>query len=109
MLSDLLLERQKEINQLEEENSKLEKTVARKELDNMFLKSDNEILSMKLSNLETSIEHYQKIAEIKGKFYPTKDVKDALLYAMKKSHPDNGGKEEDFIRFKNCYEELTRK
>lgn len=33
---------------------------------------------------------------------------DAVFYAMKKSHPDNGGTEEDFIRFKKCYEELTR-
>lgn len=39
----------------------------------------------------------------------SKDTIDAVFYAMKKSHPDNGGKEEDFIRFKKCYEELTRK
>lgn len=33
----------------------------------------------------------------------------AVKYAMKKSHPDNGGNAEDFVRFKKCYEELTRK
>lgn len=38
----------------------------------------------------------------------SKDTIDAVFYAMKKSHPDNGGKEEDFIRFKKCYEELTK-
>ena len=39
----------------------------------------------------------------------SKDTIEAVFYAMKKAHPDNGGKEEDFIRFKKCYEELTRK
>ena len=38
----------------------------------------------------------------------SKDTIDAVFYAMKKSHPDNGGKEEDFIRFKKYYEELTK-
>lgn len=38
----------------------------------------------------------------------SKDTIDAVFYAMKKSHPDNGGKEKDFIRFKKCYEELTK-
>lgn len=108
-LNNLLSGKQEEINQLLGEKVELKNTVARKDIENMLLKKDNEILSMKLSSLETSIEHYQKIAETKGNFSPTKDVKDAVFYAMKKSHPDNGGKEEDFIRFKKCYEELTRK
>ncbi len=32
----------------------------------------------------------------------------AVKYAMKHAHPDNGGNVEDFIKFKKCYEELTR-
>lgn len=32
----------------------------------------------------------------------------AVKYAMKHAHPDNGGNAEDFIRFQKCYEELTR-
>lgn len=39
----------------------------------------------------------------------SKDTVDAVRYAMKKSHPDNGGNAEDFVRFKKCYEELTRR
>lgn len=34
---------------------------------------------------------------------------EAVKYAMKKSHPDNGGNAEDFMRFQKVYEELTRK
>lgn len=37
------------------------------------------------------------------------DIIKAVKYAMKQSHPDNGGNAEDFIRFQKCYEELTRK
>ena len=39
----------------------------------------------------------------------TKGVIEAVKYAMKHAHPDNGGNAEDFIRFQNCHEELTRK
>ncbi len=38
-----------------------------------------------------------------------KNTIDAVKYAMKHAHPDNGGSAEDFMRFKRCYEELTRK
>lgn len=38
-----------------------------------------------------------------------KDTVEAVRYAMKHAHPDNGGNAEYFIRFQKCYEELTRK
>lgn len=38
----------------------------------------------------------------------SKDVIDSVHYAMKKSHPDNGGNAEDFMRFKKVYEEVSR-
>lgn len=31
---------------------------------------------------------------------------EAVKYAMNKSHPDNGGKTEDFIKFRKIYENL---
>lgn len=31
---------------------------------------------------------------------------EAVKYAMNKSHPDNGGNQEDFIKFRKLYEEL---
>lgn len=31
-------------------------------------------------------------------------IKEAVRYAMLKSHPDNGGKQEDFIKFRKLYE-----
>lgn len=38
-----------------------------------------------------------------------KDTIEAVRYAVKRAHPDNGGNAEDFIRFQKCYEELTRR
>ena len=37
------------------------------------------------------------------------DTIQAVKYAMKHAHPDNGGSTEEFTRFQKCYEELTRK
>lgn len=34
------------------------------------------------------------------------DVISAVKYAMTKAHPDNGGKQEDFIKFRQVYEKL---
>lgn len=33
-------------------------------------------------------------------------IKEAVRYAMLKSHPDNGGKQEDFIKFRKLYESI---
>lgn len=35
------------------------------------------------------------------------DIKDAVHYAMVHAHPDNGGKQEDFIKFRKCYEQIN--
>lgn len=37
------------------------------------------------------------------------DVKDAVKYAMKKSHPDNGGSADDFRKFRELYEKMDGK
>lgn len=34
------------------------------------------------------------------------DVTAAVKYAMTRAHPDNGGKQEDFIKFRMIYEKL---
>lgn len=34
------------------------------------------------------------------------NIKDAVFVAMKSSHPDNGGKQEDFVKFRKMYESM---
>lgn len=38
--------------------------------------------------------------------YSNKEVLDAVKYAVKYSHPDNGGNQNDFIKFKRVYDKL---
>ena len=35
------------------------------------------------------------------------DIKEAVHYAMIKAHPDNGGKQEDFVKFRKLYERMN--
>ena len=36
------------------------------------------------------------------------DIKDAIKYARDKSHPDNGGLDEDFIKFHQLYQRMCK-
>lgn len=38
---------------------------------------------------------------------PSLDIKEAVHYAMIKAHPDNGGKQEDFVKFRKLYERMN--
>lgn len=37
----------------------------------------------------------------------TSGIKEAVHYAMIKAHPDNGGKQEDFVKFRKLYERMN--
>ena len=64
-----------------------------KEDENKILRFNN-YLSKEIRNIQTDNISNQ--------------VKEAVKYAMKKSHPDNGGDKELFIKFRNIYKEITR-
>lgn len=99
-LNILLSEKQKEITELREEKQAVESELNKSKLYIMFLKSYNGTLL-----------RWSEFAEYENTPSQTKinkDTIDAVFYAMKKAHPDNGGNEEDFIRFKKCYEELIK-
>lgn len=36
----------------------------------------------------------------------SEDIKSAVFYAMKKAHPDNGGRKDEFVKFRNLYEKM---
>lgn len=36
------------------------------------------------------------------------DIKDAIKYARDKSHPDNGGSDDDFIKFHKLYQRICK-
>lgn len=78
------------------------------------LKSRNAELLMENMQLKSLIGAYRNVY---GNGYQgarstpqiPKDTIEAVRYAMKHAHPDNGGNAEDFIRFQKCYKELARK
>ena len=49
--------------------------------------------------------HQMKVLSNQRKKY-SDSVKEAVHYAMQKSHPDNGGKQEDFIKFQKLYKSM---
>lgn len=70
----------------------------------------------RIKALSSDLDYQKEIAEkyksiirkLEPKISPEETIEIAR-YAMVKSHPDNGGKAEDFIKFKKCYEALTNK
>lgn len=95
------------------ENSCLRNEIIKIERELDLNKSLVNVLRERIDALIKSNRHYSEF--IFQNQRPSKDIHatvsqdtiDAVRYAMKKSHPDNGGNAEDFVRFKKCYEELT--
>ena len=74
---------------------------------NRSLMGQNTMLRHQNRELEEAIKRYQIAQRIMPQVPP--ETVEAVKYAMKKAHPDNGGKVEDFKKFRKCYEELTGK
>lgn len=86
----------------------------RNEIDIQCLKNLNSSLLMENMQLKQMVSAYKNAfgngfqnAYTSPKIPPA--TIEAVKYAMKKAHPDNGGSTEDFMKFKECYEELTKK
>lgn len=59
--------------------------------------------------LNTNNKNYDKLKqEINHINALPKDIINVFKYAMKVSHPDNGGNEKDFKKIRKIYEELTK-
>lgn len=75
------------------------------------LKGRNVELLMENIQLKSVIGAYRNAYGFRGTYsappIPQGTI-EAVKYAMKKSHPDNGGNAEDFVRFQKVYKELTR-
>lgn len=106
--------KKKRIQELEYKISRLEIDFESSEELKRELKKENERIRNELWCVRDRNDQLSKVIERyeKTKFSSTtipKGAIEAVKYAMKHAHPDNGGNAEDFIRFQKCYEELTRK
>lgn len=59
-------------------------------------------------NYETLKQEYIKLlsSQKSSNNLYSDDILSVVKYAMQKSHPDNGGKTEDFIKFKKLYDSM---
>lgn len=74
------------------------------ELDNC--KRENERLMLRIKAYKIN-ESYQKyMYKNKEKNIHNNDIKEAVKYAMKKSHPDNGGSSDEFNKFRELYNKI---
>ena len=82
----------------------------------VFLRHERKMDRLRQTNVNLILDKMSFMADANNKEHDTynkeetrSDVKDAVKYAMKKSHPDNGGSAEDFRKFRELYEEMEGK
>lgn len=82
----------------------------------VFLRYERKLDRMRQANVSLILDKMSFMADANNKENDThnkeetrSDVKDAVKYAMKKSHPDNGGSADDFRKFRELYEEMEGK
>lgn len=80
-----------------------------------IVQHENSLLKDKIKNLEYENEllksyrnyYYQNQTYSKANSEEfNEEVKEAVRYAMKKSHPDNNGNTKDFEKFRKLYEKI---
>lgn len=82
----------------------------------VFLRYEKKLDRMRQANVNLILDKMSFMADasdkengIYNKEETSSDVKNAVKYAMKKSHPDNGGSADDFRKFRELYEEMEGK
>lgn len=75
------------------------------------MKKEIRKLEIKLHAANDMADYYRSIMlfnthQTKSKNTNNQQILDAVKYAMKKSHPDNGGNAEDFKKFRDLYNSM---
>lgn len=107
-LNILLSSKQDEIDELRKRGAELGNELREVSSERWALKDINHTLSTENIRLKQRIASYERTERFETKSVPHNTI-EAVKYAMKKSHPDNGGNAEDFMLFQKVYDELTRK
>lgn len=87
--------------------------IIRFKIDNEYYINEYERCTREIARLETIIKIYQKREQYSNYLYQNKskniydnDIKEAVKYAMKKSHPDNDGSSDEFNKFRELYNKI---
>ena len=99
-----LYEKTIEIKQLQSDNVQLKRMSA-------FYKSSSYYDSVKNMNMYhwgTNKSSNYNTSNMGQNISVDKDIRDAIKLARNKSHPDNGGSSDEFIRFQQLYERICK-
>lgn len=106
---NVLLSKQYEENEELRKDKRETNEEIRKIIEEMgILRREKSGLLSEIMRLKIALSQKETEERFRKKTLITHDVLQAVKYATKHAHPDNGGSSEDFIRFQKCYEELTR-
>lgn len=98
-----LYEKTKEIKQLQSDNEQLKRMSA-------FYKSSyyDSVKNMNMYHWGTNKSSNYNTSNMGQNISVDKDIRDAIKLARNKSHPDNGGSSDEFIRFQQLYERICK-
>ena len=86
-----------------------EKIIKEKDLEIHRKNTEISLLNTIIQQLRVSKGGTERIIYRSKTINIPKGTIDAVKLAMKVSHPDNGGKQEDFIKYNEVYQKLTGK
>ena len=100
-------EMEADIGDIEDIEEQYERKLEYAEYEISTLRRENHKLQIRVSVLKSDItalrtENVAHVQRYKG----SPEVKEAVKYAMKSAHPDNGGDAKDFMKFRELYNKI---
>ena len=86
---------------ISKKNEELESKLEQKEL--IMIAKNAHIIQ-----LQQELRHLRQNYNQRSMSDQSEEIKVAIKYAMIKSHPDNGGSQDDFIKFRKLYQDVSR-
>ena len=96
-----------DIGDIEDIEEQYERKLEYAEYEISTLRRENHKLQIRVSVLRSDITalRTENVAHVQ-KYKESPEVKEAVKYAMKSAHPDNGGDAKDFMKFRELYNKI---
>lgn len=100
-------EMEADIGDIEDIEEQYERKLEYAEYEISTLRRENHKLQIRVSVLRDDITalRTENVAHVQ-KYKESPEVKEAVKYAMKSAHPDNGGDTKDFMKFRELYNKI---
>ena len=100
-------EMEADIGDIEDIEEQYERKLRYAEYEISILRRENHKLQIHVNVLRSDITalRTENVAHVQ-KYKESPEVKEAVKYAMKSAHPDNGGDAKDFMKFRELYNKI---